>query len=150
MVNDGNCPPQSIVGEMRAKVKGVFVTPQRTAGKIWLLFSYNVPEYGGPTGPHFPQPLPPCCCHRRRCCAAAFSPAVLPSPPSCGRRNRRRALALPPPHFPLRRRRDAAAMPPPLPSFLLSLLLLSCYLSKVICASIVSVRASPNTVASWA
>jgi hypothetical protein len=25
-----------------------------------------------------------------------------------------------------------------------------CYLLKVICASVVSVRASPNTVASWA
>jgi hypothetical protein len=44
---------------MRAKVKGVFITPQRTAGRIRFSFPHNVTEYGGPTGPHCPQPLPP-------------------------------------------------------------------------------------------
>jgi hypothetical protein len=37
---------------MTAKVKGVFVAPKRTAGRIWLSFSHIVTEYGGPTGPH--------------------------------------------------------------------------------------------------
>ncbi len=103
-------PP--IVREMTAKIKGVFVTPQRTAGRIWLSFPHNVTEYGGPTGPHCPQPPPPSCRHHRRCRAAAASAAVLLSPPSCRRRNRRRAFAsaaaaLPPP--PLPRCRQAAA-----------------------------------------
>ncbi len=71
---------------MDDKVKGVFVTPQRTAGRIWLSFPHNITEYGGPTGPLCPQPPPPSCRRRRRCRAAANSAAVLPSPPSCRRR----------------------------------------------------------------
>jgi hypothetical protein len=89
---------------MTAKVKGVFVTPQRTAGRIWLSFPHNVTEYGGPTRPLCPQPPPPSCRRRRRCCAATNSTAVLPSPPSCHRRNHRRSFAS-----------AAAALPPPPP-----------------------------------
>jgi hypothetical protein len=44
---------------MRTKVKGVFVTPQGTAGRIWLAFPHNDTEYGGPTGPHRGSSLHP-------------------------------------------------------------------------------------------
>jgi hypothetical protein len=100
---------------MTAKVKGVFATPRRTAGWIWLSFPHDVTEYGCPTGPLCPKPPPPSCrCRRRRCCrAAANSAAVLLSPPSCRHRNCRHvfasaAEALPPPP-PLRCRQAAAA-----------------------------------------
>jgi hypothetical protein len=96
--------------------EGVFVTPQRTAGWIWLSFPHNVTEYGGPTEPLCLQPPPPSYRRRRRCRTAVASAAMLPSLPSCCRCNRHRTLPLLPPHFCLRRHRAAAKLLLPLPS----------------------------------